>query len=376
MKIERIELRRLQVPLKAPFETSFGRLTYRDCVLVTALSGGLAGYAEAVAFPQPFYNEETPVTVWHILEDFLIPRALGSTFTDPTEVAGWFSGVRRNHMAISALESALWDLHAKAQGVSLASLLGGTRKEIAVGVSIGIEDSIDPVLDNVSRFLEQGYQKIKVKIKPGFDVPLIAAIREKFGPDLPLMADANSAYTLKDIPLLRELDAFGLMMIEQPLAADDLIDHARLQREIETPVCLDESIHSTEDVRKAVELRSCRIINIKIGRVGGLAQARAIHDVCAVHQIPVWCGGMLELGVGRAHNIALASLPNFSIAGDTSASHRSFAEDIVTPAVDFCRPGFLAVPTGPGIGYKIDPAALEKFTVTRKDFLPNHATGL
>jgi len=368
MNIDRIELRRLQVPLKAPFETSFGRLISRDCILVAVFSEGLAGYAEAVAFHQPFYNEETTGTVWHMLEDFLIPQALGRDLTDPWKVSDWFAGVRRNFMAISSMESALWDLYSKAMGVSLSSALGGTRTEIAVGVSIGIESSIDQVLDNVGHFREQGYQKIKVKIKPGFDIALIAAIRDKFGDGLALMADANSAYTLADLPVLRELDAFGLMMIEQPLAADDLIDHARLQREIATPICLDESIHSSEDVRKAVELGSCKIINIKIGRVGGLAKARAIHDLCAKHTLPVWCGGMLELGVGRAHNIALASLPNFSIAGDTSASNRSFAEDIVTPAVDFCRPGFLAVPTGPGIGYEIEPRALEKFTETKMTF--------
>jgi len=368
MKIERIELRRLYVPLKAPFETSFGCLTHRDSVLVTAFSEGLRGYAESVAFSQPFYNEETQVTVWHMLEDFLIPQVLGRSLEAPEGVADWFVGIRRNHMAVSSMEGALWDLHSKSRGISLSAALGGTRTEITVGVSIGIESDITQVLANVERFLAEGYQKIKVKIKPGFDVPLIAAIREKFGLEVPLMADANSAYTLADIPLLRELDAFGLMMIEQPLAHDDLVDHARLQREIHTPVCLDESILTTEDVRKAVELGSCRIINIKIGRVGGLTRAKAIHDLCACHGIPVWCGGMLELGVGRAHNIALASLPNFSITGDTSASNRSFVEDIVTPPIHFSRPGRIAVPVGPGIGYEVQADALEKFTVARKAF--------
>jgi len=366
MKIENIELRRLQVPLKAPFETSFGCLTSRDCILVTVRSEGLSGYAESVAFAQPFYTEETPVTVWHMLEDFLIPQTLGRELSSPLEVAGWFAGIRRNRMAISALESALWDLRAKADGVSLSAILGGTRQEIAVGVSIGIESDMEHVLHNVERFLAQGYQKIKVKIKPGFDVRLIAAIRERFGAELPLMADANSAYTLNDLPLLKELDAFGLLMIEQPLACDDLIDHARLQKEISTPVCLDESIVSVDDTRHALELGSCRIINIKIGRVGGLANALAIHNLCQDSGVPVWCGGMLELGVGRAHNIALASLPNFSIPGDTSASHRSFAEDIVTPPIDFSRPGYLAVPTGPGIGHELNPEAVKKFTVAEK----------
>lgn len=368
MKVERVELRRLRVPLKAPFETSFGRLTLRDCVLVTAFSGGLEGYAESVAFPQPFYSEETPETVWHMLEDFLIPRVWGREWSDPREIRDWFRGIRRNHMAVSALESALWDLHCKASGFSLAAALGATRREINVGVSIGIEAGVRQVLDNVERFLAEGYKKIKVKIKPDFDVSLIAAIRERFGMEVPLMADANSAYTLEDIPRLKELDAFELMMIEQPLAADDLVDHARLQEEISTPVCLDESILGPEDARKAIQLGSCRIINIKIGRVGGLARARAVHDVCEKAGIPVWCGGMLELGVGRAHNIALAALPNFTIAGDTSASNRSFAEDIVTPPVEFSAPGVLAVPDGPGIGYEPDPAAVQKFTVAKRAF--------
>lgn len=366
MTIEQIELRRLRVPLKASFETSFGRMDHRETILLTVFSEGLRGHAEALAFSQPFYNEETTVTAWHILEDFLIPRALGRSLENPEETAGWFVGIRRNHMAVSALESALWDLHSKARGISLSSALGGTRPEIAAGVSIGIESTIGRVLDNVERFLAEGYQKIKVKIKPGFDVSLIAAIREKFGFEVPLMADANSAYTLADIPRIKQLDAFGLMMIEQPLGHDDLIDHARLQQEIQTPICLDESIHTMEDARKAIEMGSGRIINIKICRVGGLARARAIHDLCARHGIPVWCGGMLELGVGRAHNIALASLPNFSIAGDTSASERSYAEDIITPAIDFSRPGWIPVPTAPGIGCEVLPDVVEKFTIARK----------
>lgn len=370
LNLEGVELRRLRVPLKAPFATSFGCLTHRDCILVTVFADGLEGFAESVSFSQPFYSEETPETVWHMLEDFLIPRIWGRKWADPREIITWFSDIRRNHMAISALEGALWDLHCKARGVSLASALGGTRHEIAVGVSIGIEAEISKVLDNVERFLAEGYKKIKVKIKPGFDQSLLAAIRERFGMGLPLMADANSAYTLGDITTLKALDAFGLLMIEQPLAADDLVDHAKLQREIHTPICLDESIVTPDDARKAFELGSCRIINIKIGRVGGITRAKAIHDFCHKVGMPVWCGGMLELGVGRAHNIALASLPNFTIAGDTSASHRSFAEDIVCPPVDFSRPGMLAVPAGPGIGYGINRRAVEKSTSFMKYYSP------
>jgi len=224
------------------------------------------------------------------------------------------------------------------------------------------------VLANVERFLAEGYRKIKIKIKPGFDLEPVHAIRERFGPDVPLMVDANSAYTLADIAHLQKLDAYGLLMIEQPLAHDDLVDHARLQAALATPVCLDESIHTVEDARKALDLGSCRIINIKVGRVGGLFHARAIHDLCLSRNIPVWCGGMMELGIGRAHNIAIASLPGFTIAGDTSASSRSFTEDIVEPAVDFCAPGQLAVPEAPGLGYQLRPERLEKFTELKETF--------
>lgn len=368
MKIEQIELRRLHVPLKAPFETSFGRFTFRDCILVGVSGEGATGYAESVAMPTPYYNEETTDTVTYMLKHFFIPQLLGRELERPEEAAELFAPVRRNYMAISALEGAVWDMLCKARGVSLASALGGTRTEIDVGVSIGIEASIDRVLQNVDRFLSEGYKKIKVKIKPGFDIALIDAIRKRFGPDVPLMADANSAYTLAHIPLLKELDPYGLLMIEQPLAHDDIVDHAKLQRELATPICLDESIHSVEDARKAIELGSCRMINLKIGRVGGLTHTKSIHDLCMRHGIPVWCGGMFEMGVGRAHNIALASMPNFTVPGDTSASSRHFAEDIVEPAVDFCKPGTLAVPTGPGIGYALNSKAVEKFTVSKETF--------
>lgn len=366
--LEQIELRHLKVPLKAPFETSFGQLTEKDCVLVIVHGDGVTGYGESVAMPLPFYNEETTGTVWSTLESFVIPQLLGKSLEHPREVTTRLAWIRGHRMAISALEGAVWDLYARQQKCSLSSLLGGTRSEIEVGVSIGIEPSVDTVVANVERFLAEGYKKIKIKIKPGFDVAPVRAIRERFGNNFPLMVDANSAYTLADIPLFKELDQYNLLMIEQPLAHDDIIDHAKLQSALTTPICLDESIHSTEDARKAIELGSTRTINIKIGRVGGLTNAKAIHDYCAQKGVPVWCGGMLELGVGRAHNIAIASLPNFSIAGDTSASSRSFAVDIVQPAVAFSRPGVLAVPTGPGIGYEIDQEALERFTVRKESF--------
>lgn len=368
MKIDSVELHHLQVPYKAPFETSFARMPHKDCLLVSVHGEGQTGYGESIAFPYPYYSEETTGTIHHMLVDFLIPALKGVDLHGPEDVSRILGGVRGNCMAISALEGAVWDWCAKLQGVPLARLLGGTRTEVASGVSIGIEPSIDHVLANVGAFLEQGYQKIKVKIKPGFDVALIAAIRGAFGHDFPLMADANSAYTLADAPLLRQLDEFGLLMIEQPLAHDDIIEHARLQEQIATPICLDESIHSPRDAANAIALGSCRIINIKIGRVGGITRAKQIHDLCMDAGIPVWCGGMLELGVGRAHNIAIASLPGFTIAGDTCASHRTFAQDIVNPVIDFSRPGFLAVPDGPGIGYAVDSEWVDRFAITHESF--------
>jgi len=279
--------------------------------------------------------------------------------------------MRRNHMAKAALEGAVWDLYAKKNGVSLSQALGGTRSTIDVGVSIGIEPTIEKLLQRVDGFIKDGYKKIKVKIKPGFDVEPMRAIRHTFGPDVPLMADANSAYTLKDMEMLKALDDFGLIMIEQPLAHDDIIDHATLQRELKTPICLDESIHTVEDARKAIELGSCRIINIKIGRVGGLTDAKKIHDLCAERSIPVWCGGMLEAGIGRAHNIAMASLGNFTIAGDTSPSNRYFVQDIVTPMIDFAAPGVLDVPTAPGIGFGINEQAILDALVEHKSYFAN-----
>lgn len=369
MKIERVELQQLKVPLNAPFETSFGRMVEKDFILVSVYSEGTVGFGESVAMPYPLYNEETTDTVWYMLEKFLIPQLFASgEVSKPEEVSNIFAPIRRNNMAKSALETAVWDLYAKQQGKSLASVLGGAKSTIDVGVSIGIEPTVDHVLANVERFLADGYKKIKVKIKPGFDVKVISAIRERFGSAVPLMADANSAYSLDDINLLKELDQFDLMMIEQPLAHDDIVDHAKLQRELRTPICLDESIHSVEDARKAIELGSCRIINIKIGRVGGLTESKKLHDLCQLHEIPVWCGGMLEMGVGRAHNIALTSLDNFTIPGDTSASDRYWQQEIVEPSVKLAAPGELAVPTGLGIGYEVNQSVVSKYALRKASF--------
>lgn len=368
MKIEKVDLKRLNMPLKAPFETSFGRLTFKDFVVVSVHGDGFIGYGESVSLPFPVYNEETTGTVSYMLEEFLIPRLLDNEINTPEDVSTLFHPIRRNNMAKAAIEGAVWDLFAKQMGITLAEALGGNKQEIDVGVSIGIEPSIEEVLNKVERFISEGYKKIKIKIKPGFDVEVIRAIREKFGDDVPLMADANSAYTLEDIETFKALDEFNLMMIEQPLAHDDIIDHSLLQREISTPICLDESIHSVEDARKAIELGSCKIINIKTGRVGGLTEAKKVHDLCADKGIPVWCGGMLEAGIGRAHNIALTSLSNFTIPGDTSASDRYWEIDIVEPEVKLSAPGKLVVPSTPGIGYNINEEVLKSFVIGSKSF--------
>ncbi|MGO0061970.1 o-succinylbenzoate synthase [Brevibacillus fluminis] len=374
MKIERIEWKRLHVPLKDPFEASFGRLAKRDFLLISAHSEGETGYGESVAMPFPYYNEETTDTILYMLDAIMIPMLLKSPIERPEDVDRLFASIRRNNMAKAALEGAVWDLYAKQQGLSLAHALGGKRKEIDVGVSVGIEPSVEDVIRKVEGFVADGYKKIKVKIKPGFDITLIEALRKRFGDSLPLMADANSAYTLDQLDRIKELDHYNLIMIEQPLAHDDIVDHARLQHQLNTPICLDESIHTAEDARRAIELGSCKIINIKVGRVGGLTEAKKIHDFCQAHDVPVWCGGMLESGVGRAHNIAITSLPNFTIPGDTSASSRYWTQDIVVPEVDFLRPGILAVPDGPGIGYAINWSAVEALKVQEKSYSHTNVT--
>ncbi|MDH6352743.1 MULTISPECIES: o-succinylbenzoate synthase [Brevibacillus] len=371
MKIERVDLQRIKIPLTAPFVTSMGLETHKECILVRAYSGNHVGFGESVAMDVPVYNEEDVDTVWYMLEKYLIPQLFTRDIEHPDQVSEIFSWMRRNQMAKSALEGAVWDLYAKMNGLSLSQALGGTRTTIDVGVSIGIEPTIEKLLERVDGFIRDGYKKIKVKIKPGFDVEPMRAIRHTFGPDVPLMADANSAYTLADIDMLKQLDEFGLIMIEQPLGHDDIIDHATLQRELKTPICLDESIHTVEDARKAIELGSCRIINIKIGRVGGLTDAKKLHDLCAAKGVPVWCGGMQEVGIGRAHNIAIASLSNFTIPGDTSPSHRYFTEDVVTPMIDFVSPGVLSVPTGAGIGFTINEAAILRSLVEHKSYYAN-----
>jgi o-succinylbenzoate synthase len=363
MKIRKVILRHLKLDLLYPFTTSFGTEYDRDFILVEVQSEeGISGWAESVAMLDPLYNEETVKTNWHILEDYLVPILLKTEIKHPDELSEiYFSHIRGNNMAKAALEGAVWDLFAKEQNASLSSVLGGTKQTIDVGVSIGIKDSIDETLQTIEERLVEGYKRFKLKIKPGWDVELIDKVRKVY-PDIPLMADANSAYTLADMERLCALDDYQLMMIEQPLAHNDIIDHSDLQSRLKTPICLDESIHSLEDARKALKLGSCKIINIKIGRVGGLTESKKIHDLCQNHDIPVWCGGMLESGIGRAHNIAITSLPNFSLPGDTAASSLYWGEDIIDPEVTV-ENGTITVPTSPGIGYEANLEKINKYTV-------------
>ncbi|MEK4969868.1 o-succinylbenzoate synthase [Cytobacillus sp. FSL R7-0696] len=367
MKLKEVKLRHLKMTMKAPFATSFGSFQDKEFILLEATDElGNTGWGESVAFEVPWYNEETFKTNWHMLEDFLIPALLNKEMTHPAEVNEIFSSIRKNNMAKSTIEGAVWDLYAKRNQITLAKALGGEKKKIEVGISIGIQKSVEDLLQLIEGYVNEGYKRMKVKIKPGWDIDVMRQIREKF-PDILLMADANSAYRLSDIQHLKQLDEFNLMMIEQPLASDDIVDHAKLQAEMKTPICLDESIHSLEDTRKAVELGSCKIINIKIGRVGGLTEAKKIHDYCQEQGIAVWCGGMLESGVGRAHNVALTTLANFIMPGDTAGSSRYWEKDIITPEV-VVEDGYITVPENAGIGYAPDLAVIEKYTIMEKTY--------
>jgi len=350
VRVRKLTLREIHLRLLSPFETSFGTSDLRRILLVEANMDGIAGWGESTAGENPFYSYETVETAWHILRDYLWPLVRGKEITATSEVWDSFAAVRGHNMAKAALETALWDAEAKQKNLPLAKLLGGTRAEIPCGVSIGIQPTMDGLIAKVEEALAAGYQRIKIKIKPGLDIEPVRALRERF-PRVRLMADANSAYRLEDAPLLKRLDAFHLMMIEQPLGWDDIFSHAQLQRQLETPICLDECIHDVEHARAAIELRACRIINIKLGRVGGHTAARRVHNLCQAKSIPVWCGGMLESGIGRAHNIAMSSLANFSLPGDVSASRRYWAEDIIEPEVEVSSQGTIRVRSAPGIGY-------------------------
>ncbi|GHH97382.1 o-succinylbenzoate synthase [Neobacillus kokaensis] len=367
MNIANIELYVIEMSLKSPFITHLGAVRNREGIIVKIRDkDGVCGYGEGVAFSTPWYTEETVKTSMHMLTDVLIPLLQKHSIKHPEEAAALFQSIRRNHMAKAAIETALWDLYAKGQKQSLAGIIGGTREVIASGVVVAT-NSIKNALKEIEGYIEEGYQRIKVKINPQQDYEFLSAIRTYY-PILPIMADANSAYTLKDLDRLRALDELNLMMIEQPLSPNDIIEHAALQKEIQTPICLDESIVTFEDAKNAVQMGSCQVINIKTGRVGGLTEAKRIHDYCLQHNIPVWCGGMIEFGISRAHNIALASLPGFSIPGDISASSRFWEEDIISPEVTV-KNGVIRVPDGSGIGFSINQKRLKETTIFKKEFL-------
>ncbi len=357
MRITHIHLHHISLPYVHPFETSFGRELNREAILVAAQSDGLTGWGECVAGSGPWYSYETVETAWHVLRDFLAPALLGEDISQPQQVVQRFSRVRGHAMARASLENAVWDFFGQAQGMSLAQMLGGVRPFVPVGVSVGIEPTLDELLAQVEGFVADGYARVKLKIKPGWDVSVVRAVRERW-PDLALQVDANSAYTLADTARLAELDAFDLLLIEQPLHHDDLVDHAVLQRQLRTPICLDESIHSPQHARWALDIGACRIINVKVGRVGGFTAAKQIHDLCAQRGVPVWCGGMLETNVGRAGNLALAALPNFTLPGDISASARYFHHDIAAPDFVLNAGSTITVPDGPGIGVQVLPERL------------------
>jgi O-succinylbenzoate synthase len=367
VKLDRVEVRHLRLPLRHPFETSFARTTEKEFLLVGASADGLTGWGECVADADPYYLPETNQTVLHILRDFLVPLALGLEIAHPRELLGAFARVRGHEMAKAALEMAVWELYARREGQPLYRVLGGHGGPIPTGVSIGLQPSPEALVERVVEEAAAGYRRVKIKIKPGRDRALVAAVRARF-PDLPLMVDANSAYALGDAPLFQEMDAYGLMMVEQPLAWDDIVDHAALQRLIRTPVCLDESIHSGEDARRALSLGACRIVNIKAGRVGGFSGSIAVHDVCRAASVPVWCGGMLESGIGRLANVHLQTLPGFTLPGDTSASARYFDEDVIDPPVVVSPAGTIDVPEGPGIGHEILWARVEIATTFREEW--------
>ena len=364
MKIERIHLYHLRMPLRTPFETSFGRIQARECVLVEVFADGLVGYGECPADHDPGYSYETCGTAWHILKDFLLPAVLGQDLAVPDAYPALVAAVRGHPMAKAGLEMALWDLLGKMQGRSLAELLGGVRPRVAVGVSVGLQASPEALVQVVDGYLGQGYRRIKIKIKPGRDVGEAQAVRLAF-PELRLQVDANSAYTLESAAALRPLDELGLLLIEQPLAEDDLWDHSRLQAQFKTPICLDESILSARHARQALEMDACRVINIKAGRVGGLSQALAVHELCQGRGVPVWCGGMLETGVGRAANLALAALPGFTLPGDISATDRYYEEDITAERFALNDDSTINVPDQPGLGVTINRQALERAAIAR-----------
>ncbi|MDP9245397.1 MAG: o-succinylbenzoate synthase [Chloroflexota bacterium] len=369
MKLERVELFTVRLPLKRAYETSGSRETHQTHVLARVESEGAVGWGESVAPEQPWYSGETPKTVWYALDEVILPQLLNEDLAGPADTDAKLAWIREHRMAKATIEMSIWDLFAKRDGVSLSTLLGGTRDRILCGVAIGIHPTVDALIETIERELKGGYLRVKLKIKPGADGHVAEAVRNRF-PELKFMLDANSAYTLDDLPLFKRMDAYHPTMIEQPLAHDDIVDHASLQKEIATPVCLDESIHTSDDARKAIGIGATRIINIKPGRVGGHASAKRVHDVCAVYDVPVWCGGMLEFGIGRAHNVHLASLPNFSLPGDVSASERYFETEIIGEPFVVRPDGTMLVPTAPGIGVTVLEDVIRKLALQTKEYRP------
>lgn len=368
MRVDSVELRKLSLPLVTPFTTSEETTVDKQAILVKVTSGELVGYGECVAGEGPWYSYETVETAWHILRDFIIPGLLGKELEGPPgDFIRRLDNILGHNMAKGAIEEAFWDLNARSDGRSVAALLGGRRSRIPAGVSVGIQPDLVPLVELVAGYLDEGYRRIKIKIRPGWDVEPVAKLRKALG-DFPLQVDANSAYRLKQSAVLKRLDRHELVMLEQPLAHDDLLGHAKLQKIIQTPICLDESITSPEAATDALELGSCRIINVTKGRVGGLAKAKSIHDICRREKVPVWAGGMLEMGVGRAHNVALASLPGLTLPADISATSRYFREDIADPPFDLNGDGTISVPKGPGIGVRVDAGRVERCTLRRADF--------
>jgi len=365
MKIESLILRELRMRLTAPFETSFGVTHDRRILLAQVSADGLSGWGEITTIESPSYNSETTDTAWHVISDFIAPQVVGREVASAEELPALISGIRGHHMAKAGVENALWDIEAQQKNLPLWQLLGGTRREISCGVSLGIRETPASLVRKVEEELACGYQRIKLKIKPGKDLDFVASVRKQF-PGIVLSVDANSAYRVEDGEHLRRFDEFDLLMIEQPLEWDDIYSHARLQSQLKTAICLDECINNERHAIGAIESGACRIINIKLGRVGGHSGARKVHNVCLESRIPVWCGGMLESGVGRAHNIAMSTLPGFVLPGDVSASRRYWAQDIIDPPVEVSEKGTIAAPSAPGLGFRVDCPLIERLMVRSK----------
>jgi O-succinylbenzoate synthase len=367
MKIEQITLREIRMRLKAPFETSFGVTQDRRILLLEAIADGVTGWGEITAIETPAYNSETTDTAWHIVSDFIAPVLVGKDVASAADVSSQLEGIRGHYMAKAGVENALWDIEAQEKVLPLWRLVGGTRREINCGVSMGIRENPPSLVDRVNQELQCGYQRIKLKIKPGKDLEYVAAVRKQF-PDILLSVDANSAYRLNEVDHLRKLDEFNLLMIEQPLDWDDIYSHGALQAQIGTAICLDECINNEHHALAAIQLDACRIINIKLGRVGGHSSARKIHDLCFARRVPVWCGGMLESGIGRAHNIAMSTLPGFTLPGDVSASSRYWAEDVIEPEVEVTSRGTIPAPATAGLGFTPKSALIQRLTVRSQNW--------